>query len=159
MHHALAGDDLLGCLDRMKQYSSVAASYCGEAAAEIRALSAHASTLLDLLNKAAHYIPHNGSGVDCKGCELQIQIRAAANHAEALHIVRTINHMASDTQLAPTPGTNVAKAFTARAESVDCPKCGLTNHNLLGDPRGKEGDCDGCDQRFYIAVDAEAVIE
>lgn len=57
------------------------------------------------------------------------------------------------------PNMKQAMSFTARAVSVPCPYCGQENPDLLGDPRGKEGECGSCGKTFGISEDAEPVIE
>lgn len=43
-----------------------------------------------------------------------------------------------------------AMFFKARATSVDCPYCQHEHLDLLGDPRGKSIDCEGCGSEFFI---------
>lgn len=52
----------------------------------------------------------------------------------------------------------VARTFHATADSVECPHCHYMNSGLLGNPRGKEAECDNCEKSFAIANDAAAVI-
>jgi len=49
--------------------------------------------------------------------------------------------------------------FKARAESVKCPHCGKWNDGLLGDPRGREADCDSCGQHFHISHEANMIVD
>lgn len=51
-----------------------------------------------------------------------------------------------------------AKTVYVKAQHVLCPHCGEENDGWLGDPRGKETECDYCEKKYMVAAEAELVI-
>lgn len=66
---------------------------------------------------------------------------------------------ANFSKIEPSNTIPEALKFIARAESVECPLCNHINMSLLGDPRGKECECSGCNEIFKVSAEALPVIE
>lgn len=51
--------------------------------------------------------------------------------------------------------TPIVTTVYVQPSYVICPHCGAQVDGWLGDPRGKETECDECDQTFSIHPDAD----